>query len=96
MAAEHKHSVTARVLLEEGAPAGVTDDSGMSALVPLIRTMPGVVSIHNVSIILVFSLDGREVFIRYVETRTGEPNENRVSGVLIGSANTWLTRVPSQ
>ena len=37
-------SLTTRALLEEGAPAGVTDDSGMSALGPMIQAMPGVVS----------------------------------------------------
>ena len=44
VAAELDRSDTARALLEVGAPAGVKDDSGLSALVLMIAKMPGVVS----------------------------------------------------
>ena len=45
VAAEYNRANAARVLIEEGAPAGVMDDSGMSALVLLIKKMPSVVSV---------------------------------------------------
>lgn len=44
---EHNSSEATRLLLDEGASAGVKDDSGMSALSLLISQMPGVVSSKN-------------------------------------------------
>ena len=37
---------------------------------------------------------GLERLLFVLEKKTGEPNANRVSGVLIGSANARRTRVP--
>ena len=44
IAAEHNSAEVASLLLEKGAPAGVKDDSGFSALSLLISKMPNVVS----------------------------------------------------
>ena len=43
VAAEHNSAEATRVLLDEGASAGVKDNSGMSALALLISKMPVVV-----------------------------------------------------
>ena len=47
MAAEHKNAEVTRLLLDEGASAGVKDDNGMSALSLLISQMPVVVSLNK-------------------------------------------------
>lgn len=44
VAVEHKSAEVTRLLLDEGASAGVKDDNGMSALSLLISQMPVVVS----------------------------------------------------
>ena len=43
LAAELDRSKAAELLLEEGAPAGVYDDSKLAALVLMIEKMPNVV-----------------------------------------------------